>query len=189
MASCDRKSSVRSPHPEIELRLTTSLESRICSSKYLTKQTPSQWPVRVDRIACVFTGITLTDLDRIQELVSAQPVEEGAQERVRLRPLPNPISSIRPRNDPVNAKEREGKKGREKKADVRFSVRKQDQEAQDPPIPFAQRHRPQVPEEPQTCSARDDEGAGTCREGVSRSIRDTDDVVQKEVKEGKRDAA
>lgn len=34
------------------------------------------------------------------------------------------------------------------------------QEAQDLPLPFAQRHRPQVPPEPQICAARNHEGSG-----------------------------
>lgn len=34
------------------------------------------------------------------------------------------------------------------------------QEAQDFPLPFAQRHRPQVPPQPQICAARNHEGSG-----------------------------
>lgn len=64
------------------------------------------------------------------------------------------------------------------------------QEAQDPQIPFAQRHRPEVQEKPQACAARYNEGVGTLDTGIHTCGRNgLLTTAQKEVKEGKRDAA
>jgi hypothetical protein len=66
------------------------------------------------------------------------------------------------------------------------------QEAKDQPLPFSQGHRPQVPKKPQTCAARNHEGVGK-RLSTTGSCHKTSDnmliPLQKEVKEGKRDAA
>jgi hypothetical protein len=80
-------------------------------------------------------------LRRIQELVSAQPVEEEPQERVRITPW-TPIAHcrctalfpLRTRPTRLSAM-----------ANVATT---QYQEAQDAQIPFPQGHRPQVQEEP-----------------------------------------
>ena len=95
-------------------------------------------------------------LRRIQELVSAQPVEEGAQERVRthhhFQPIPPTIwMTIRDLRgwmvDGVVVADED--------------PRAQYQEAEDQQIPVAQRHRPEVQEKPQTCAPRYNEGTGT----------------------------
>lgn len=55
-----------------------------------------------------------------------------------------------------------------------ISVRcRQYQEAQNPPLPLAQRNRPQVPKKPQTCAARHNEGFGTSKKRVD-DIRNSD---------------
>ena len=63
------------------------------------------------------------------------------------------------------------------------------QEAQDPPLPLAQGNRPQVQEEPQACSSRHHARFGAYRRLTPTRKRGSLTTIQKEVKEGKRDAA
>jgi len=50
------------------------------------------------------------------------------------------------------------------------------QKAQDAPLPFAQRHGPEVPEKPQACAAWHDEGAGKSGESYGGGgVRDKAD--------------
>ena len=108
---------------------------------------------------------------RIKELVAAQPVEKGASERVRIFPL---------RTSPGSMTRRAGDHAGSAADDV-----EQHQEAPNPPIPLAQRHRPQVPTQSQTCPARHHEGTGmlpSARQTCNGGRRDTDDLLRRSSK-------
>jgi hypothetical protein len=91
------------------------------------------------------------DFPRVQELVSAQPVAQGAPERVRCTG------------------------GRTAATPRRLTGKSQQhQEAQDPALPFAQRHRPQVPEKPQACAPRHCQGSGMNRPSARPPIPRSD---------------
>jgi hypothetical protein len=93
----------------------------------------------------------LTKFYRVQELVAAQPGQEGPQERVR--------SNI-PYDTPSTALSAIDKTDENDRLTQRHP---QYQEAQDQQIPFPQGYRPQVQTQPQTCSSRHHEGPGTWR--------------------------
>lgn len=137
---------------------------------FIRSRNPSQWPV-CGTLYCQRISETeiLTDFDRVQELVPAQPVGEGPPERVRdanLEIAPSRGLTWRPL---------------------------QHQEAEDPEVPLAQGYRPQVPEKPQACAPRHRQGSGTHPRITARPTRRMEPMManaslQKEIKEGKREA-
>jgi hypothetical protein len=119
---------------------------------------------------------------RVKELVSAQPVEEGAQERVCLHlytphhfigriylkgdrgrvglMVGNMESPLRSNGGSWHGMDRIGADGR---------PLSQYQEAEDQQIPFAQGNRPQVPKKPQACAPRHCQGSGSSPMRMTRS--------------------
>lgn len=113
------------------------------------------------------TDEMLTKFYRVQELVAAQPGQEGPQERVR---SDIPYDTLRPPFSPST------RRMRTKRLTRRHA---QYQEAQDQQIPFAQGYRPQVQTQPQTCSSRHHESPGTWPSSRHQPGRHTDNLCRR----------
>lgn len=108
---------------------------------------------------------------RVKELVSAQSIEEGAQERVRNNTSHKATHMDAHRNSKRTKAERE--------ESIRLTGSSaQYQEAKDQQIPVSQRHRSEIQEKPQTLATWHNEGTGTRTTKLAHHGRIADSVTE-----------